>query len=255
MHLVDYRDASAVKQVPTRNGFGEGLVEAGRRDPNVMAICADLAESTRMEAVQEGVPRALRRDRRGRADARRDGRRSRLDRQGAVHRQLRHVQPGPLVGASAHHDGAQRDQRQDRGRARRRFGRARRRDPPGDRGHRDHARDPEHDRGGAVRLGADEAGHARRRGEIRPDLPALRARRVGRHHHRRDAVRARQSADVPRGRRRGDRGLRHPGVRGARRGGAARPRTASSAGSSTTTPSSPWTSRRSSPRRATAARW
>ena len=56
MHLVDYADAASVKQVPTRNGFGEGLVEAGRRDPNVIAICADLSESTRMEAFKKAFP-------------------------------------------------------------------------------------------------------------------------------------------------------------------------------------------------------
>ncbi|HEX3468470.1 MAG TPA: transketolase C-terminal domain-containing protein [Candidatus Elarobacter sp.] len=56
MHLVDYTDAGAVKQVPTRNGFGEGLVEAGQRDANVIAICADLSESTRMEAFKKAFP-------------------------------------------------------------------------------------------------------------------------------------------------------------------------------------------------------
>jgi transketolase len=56
MHLVDYTDAAAIKQVPTRNGFGEGLVEAGRRDENVIAICADLAESTRMEPFKKAFP-------------------------------------------------------------------------------------------------------------------------------------------------------------------------------------------------------
>jgi transketolase len=56
MHLVDYADLAAVKQVPTRNGFGEGLVEAGRRDENVIAICADLSESTRMEAFKKAFP-------------------------------------------------------------------------------------------------------------------------------------------------------------------------------------------------------
>ena len=56
MHLVDYVDPGAVKQVPTRNGFGEGLVEAGRRDENVIAICADLSESTRMEAFKKAFP-------------------------------------------------------------------------------------------------------------------------------------------------------------------------------------------------------
>jgi transketolase len=56
MHLVDYTDAGAVKQVPTRNGFGTGLIEAGERDPNVIAICADLSESVRMEAFKKKFP-------------------------------------------------------------------------------------------------------------------------------------------------------------------------------------------------------
>ena len=56
MHLVDYRDTASVKQVPTRNGFGEGLIEAGTRNSNVLAICADLAESTRMEGFKKAHP-------------------------------------------------------------------------------------------------------------------------------------------------------------------------------------------------------
>ncbi len=56
MHLVDYRDAATIKQVPTRNGFGEGLIEAGNRNKNVVAICADLAESTRMEGFKKAHP-------------------------------------------------------------------------------------------------------------------------------------------------------------------------------------------------------
>ena len=56
MHLVDYTDANAVKQVPTRNGFGAGLIEAGERDKNVIAICADLSESVRMEAFKKKFP-------------------------------------------------------------------------------------------------------------------------------------------------------------------------------------------------------
>jgi len=56
MHLVDYRNAAAIEQVPTRNGFGEGLIEAGTRDANVIAICADLAESTRMEGFKKAHP-------------------------------------------------------------------------------------------------------------------------------------------------------------------------------------------------------
>jgi transketolase len=56
MHLVEYRDAAALKSVPTRNGFGEGLVEAGTLDRNVIAICADLSESTRMEGFKKAHP-------------------------------------------------------------------------------------------------------------------------------------------------------------------------------------------------------
>jgi transketolase len=54
--LVDYRDASHLEEEPTRNGFGEGLVEAGRRDRAVVAVCADLAESTRMEGFRNEFP-------------------------------------------------------------------------------------------------------------------------------------------------------------------------------------------------------
>jgi len=56
MALVDYRDAGALKSLPTRNGFGEGLIEAGNRNKNVLAICADLAESTRMEGFKKAHP-------------------------------------------------------------------------------------------------------------------------------------------------------------------------------------------------------
>jgi transketolase len=56
LDLVTYTDPSALKQVPTRNGFGEGLIEAGDRNRNVLAICADLAESTRMEGFKKKHP-------------------------------------------------------------------------------------------------------------------------------------------------------------------------------------------------------
>lgn len=55
MKLVDYRSAD-LKQVPTRNGFGEGLVEAGSRNRDVIGICADLSESTRFEAFKKALP-------------------------------------------------------------------------------------------------------------------------------------------------------------------------------------------------------
>jgi transketolase len=40
----------------TRAGFGEGLVEAARRNPNVVALAADLSESVRMEKFAKEFP-------------------------------------------------------------------------------------------------------------------------------------------------------------------------------------------------------
>jgi transketolase len=56
MHLTHYLDTTELKQVPTRDGFGQGLVEAARRDPNVVAVCADLVESTRMQPFRDAFP-------------------------------------------------------------------------------------------------------------------------------------------------------------------------------------------------------
>lgn len=41
---------------PTRDGFGKGLVEAGEKDKNIVALCADLAESTRIHWFKEKFP-------------------------------------------------------------------------------------------------------------------------------------------------------------------------------------------------------
>ena len=57
MRLAPLDDPKNVKQVPTRNGFGEGLIEAGKRNQNVLAICADLSESTRMLGFKEACPK------------------------------------------------------------------------------------------------------------------------------------------------------------------------------------------------------
>ena len=48
--------ADNVDQKPTRDGFGTGLVEAGDKDKNVMALCADLTDSTRNEAFAKKFP-------------------------------------------------------------------------------------------------------------------------------------------------------------------------------------------------------
>jgi transketolase len=56
MNLAPLEDPKHIKQVPTRNGFGEGLIEAGKANKNVLAICADLSESTRMLGFKEACP-------------------------------------------------------------------------------------------------------------------------------------------------------------------------------------------------------
>ena len=45
-----------IEQTPIRNGYGEGLLIAGERDPNVVVLCADLTESTRSEAFAKKFP-------------------------------------------------------------------------------------------------------------------------------------------------------------------------------------------------------
>jgi transketolase len=44
------------EQAPTRNGYGEGLVAAGEENENVVALSADLAESTRTEPFAKKFP-------------------------------------------------------------------------------------------------------------------------------------------------------------------------------------------------------
>jgi transketolase len=45
-----------VEQIPIRQGFGEGLVRAGEKDKNVVGLCADLTESTKMNLFKEKFP-------------------------------------------------------------------------------------------------------------------------------------------------------------------------------------------------------
>lgn len=45
-----------VEQLPTRQGYGEGLVIAGEKDPNVVVLCADLTESTKSHLFKEQFP-------------------------------------------------------------------------------------------------------------------------------------------------------------------------------------------------------
>lgn len=45
-----------VEQVPIRKGFGQGLLLAGEMDKNIVALCADLTESTQMHFFAEKFP-------------------------------------------------------------------------------------------------------------------------------------------------------------------------------------------------------
>lgn len=54
--LENIFDIDALEKVPTRNGFGTGLCEAGEDDERVVALCADLADSTRAEWFKEKFP-------------------------------------------------------------------------------------------------------------------------------------------------------------------------------------------------------
>jgi transketolase len=54
--LVENLFDAKLEQKPTRDGFGTGTVEAGKSDPNVIVLCADLSESTRAEWFQKEFP-------------------------------------------------------------------------------------------------------------------------------------------------------------------------------------------------------
>lgn len=54
MHLVDR--SSELASEPIRKGFGRGLLEAGKRDVNVVAACADLTDSTQMSLFAKEFP-------------------------------------------------------------------------------------------------------------------------------------------------------------------------------------------------------
>lgn len=57
MYLVrELFNPDKLKQLPTRNGYGDGLVEAGKKDQRVMVLCADLTESTRSLAFKTAFP-------------------------------------------------------------------------------------------------------------------------------------------------------------------------------------------------------
>ncbi len=55
-HLSSKLFASDVHQAPTRDGYGEGLLLAGQQNKQVVALCADLTESTRVQEFAKAYP-------------------------------------------------------------------------------------------------------------------------------------------------------------------------------------------------------
>jgi len=56
MHLNPKLHHEDVELVPNRKGFGQGLVKAGEADDNVVALCADLTESTQISLFADKFP-------------------------------------------------------------------------------------------------------------------------------------------------------------------------------------------------------
>lgn len=55
-YVVDDLLSKDIKKEATRKGFGRGLKKAGEVDENVVALCADLTESTQMHLFKEAFP-------------------------------------------------------------------------------------------------------------------------------------------------------------------------------------------------------
>ncbi len=56
MYLVGDLLDKHIEQEPIRSGFGKGLVEAGRLNDQVVALCADLTDSTKMSGFRDEFP-------------------------------------------------------------------------------------------------------------------------------------------------------------------------------------------------------
>ncbi|MBI4021737.1 MAG: transketolase family protein [Candidatus Andersenbacteria bacterium] len=55
-HLNRHTLAKEIELAATRNGFGQGLVELGGKNQQVVVLCADLADSTRAGAFRDRFP-------------------------------------------------------------------------------------------------------------------------------------------------------------------------------------------------------
>jgi transketolase len=55
-HLQQNLASGEPEKAPTRMGYGDGLLEAGKRDERVVALCCDLTESTQTHKFAEAFP-------------------------------------------------------------------------------------------------------------------------------------------------------------------------------------------------------
>lgn len=55
-HLQSHIGTDKVETAPTRHGYGDGLLEAGKQDNRIVALCCDLTESTRTHLFAEAFP-------------------------------------------------------------------------------------------------------------------------------------------------------------------------------------------------------
>ncbi len=56
LYLVENIDSKKLDEEPIRKGFGRGLLKAGQIHDNVVAVCADLTDSTQMNLFEEAFP-------------------------------------------------------------------------------------------------------------------------------------------------------------------------------------------------------
>lgn len=57
-HLADNLfDSAAIKKSGTRDGYGAGVLELGKRDERVVVLCADLSESTKSHLFKKEFPK------------------------------------------------------------------------------------------------------------------------------------------------------------------------------------------------------
>ncbi len=54
--LVDHLLDPNIAQKPTRDGYGQGVIEAAEKNPNVVVVCADLTDSTRNADFKKKFP-------------------------------------------------------------------------------------------------------------------------------------------------------------------------------------------------------